>query len=274
MSERETEERIVQVPLQFIKPLPFNTTVIGDREWRLLYEEMKKPHGPERIDPIILRRLTPEEIEEYRDKNPWVKYEIVDGHTRFKIAEQLHWPWIRARILDISREEAYEMNYRKNKERGQVSQLAEALYFKRLVVDQKVPPYKIAEMFGISEKEVNAILERAVLPKDVRHYITAKLPEVGKRLSSKHLEVVASTPPEKQRAVAEAIVEGKLKAGEAEKAKELIVHGASVDEAIRAAKAEVPRKAVEAPSASEIACPKCGTKARVNWASRQVEWEA
>ncbi|MEM2778306.1 MAG: hypothetical protein QXH00_06420 [Candidatus Jordarchaeales archaeon] len=297
MSEVETEERVFRVPLQFIKPLPFNTTVIGTKEEEMLYEEMKRPDGPEKIDPIILRRLTPEEIEECKDEYPWAKYEIVDGHTRFKIASALHWPWIRARILDISREQAYEANYRKNKERGQVSQLAEALYFKYLQVDLKMTPYEIGKKFGYSEKEVNEILARVVLPKDARGYITSKLSEVGKLLSSKHLKVIASAPPERQRAVAEAIVEGRLKADEAERAKEAIVQGLTKEEAIKIARSKdvAPKVAEEvvvpAPTAApsvvtppavalpaettleeEIVCPKCGAKAHVDWASKRIEW--
>ncbi|MEM2550524.1 MAG: hypothetical protein QW689_08960 [Nitrososphaerota archaeon] len=57
MSEVETEERVFRVPLQFIKPLPFNTTAIGTKEEEMLYGEMKRPDGPEKIDPIILRDL-------------------------------------------------------------------------------------------------------------------------------------------------------------------------------------------------------------------------
>ncbi|MEM3719546.1 MAG: ParB/RepB/Spo0J family partition protein [Candidatus Bathyarchaeia archaeon] len=284
MSEGETEERIVQVPLQFIKPLPFNTTVIDAKEKHMLHEEMKKPDGPLRIDPIILRRLTPEEVEEAKEKYPWAKYEIVDGHTRFNIAEDLHWPWIRAKILDVSREEAYEINYRKNKERGRVSQLAEAAYFRHLQADLKMKPYQIGEMFGIGESEVNEILARAVLPKDVRDYITSKLPKAGKQFSSKHLKVIASAPPEKQRVIAEAILEGKLKSEEAEKAKDAIVQGLSKDEAIQAAKAfrgtsktalvEATAPLFEAPVeiTSDITCPKCGAMARVDWSSKRVEW--
>lgn len=292
MSEVETEERVFRVPLQFIKPLPFNTTAIGTKEGEMLHEEMKRPDGPEKIDPIILRRLTPEEIEECKEKYPWVKYEIVDGHTRFKIASALHWPWIRARILDVSREEALEMNYRKNKERGQVSPLNEAIYFKHLQVDLKMSPYDIGEKFGYSEKEVNEILARAVLPKDARGYITSKLPEVGKLLSSKHLKVIASVPSEKQRTVAEAIVEGRLRTDEAERAKEAIVQGLTKEEAIKIAKSKAvaPKVAEEvvvpAPTATppvvappaettleeEIVCPKCGAKAHVDWASKRVEW--
>jgi len=302
MSEEETSERVVRVPLQFIKPLPFNTTVIDEKAESMLREEMKRPEGPEKVDPIILRKLTPEEIEKYREKNPWVKYEIVDGHTRFRIAEQLKWPWIRARIIDVSQEEAYEINYRKNKERGTVSQLAEAIYFKHLQADLKMSPWEIAEKFGLEESEVSEILSRAVLPRDARGYIMSKLPEVGKRVSSKHLKLIASTPPDKQRVLAEAIIEGGLRPDEAERAKEAIIQGLPKEEAIRVAKelrkravVKTPAEAVpveaptEAPiitapppavsaapepteSIGEIICPKCGAKAKVDWASRRVEW--
>lgn len=277
MSEGEVAERIVQVPLQFIKPLPFNTTVIDPKEERMLREEMKRPDGPYRIDPIVLRRLTPEEIEQAKSENPWVRYEIVDGHTRFRIAKDLHWPWIRARIIDISREEAYEMNYRRNRERGHVSQLAEALYFKHLQVDLKKQPFEIGAMFGLDEREVNEILARAVVPAGARSYVAAKLPEAGKWLSGKHLKVIASAPPEKQRTVAEAIVEGRLRADEAERAKEAILRGLPKEEAIQIAKAaKEPPAGAAAPEfeadAGDITCPKCGAKARVNWARRRVEW--
>ncbi len=282
MSERETGERVVQIPLQFIKPLPFNTTVIGSKEEHMLHEEMKRPDGPERIDPIIVRRMTPEEMEECRDKYPWAKYEIVDGHTRFRMAKQLHWPWIRARILDISREKAYEMNYRRNKERGTVSQLAEATYFKHLQTALKMSPYEIGEMFGFRENEVKEILSRAVLPKDARDYIASKLPETGRLLSSKHLEIIASAPEDKQRVLAETIIEGKLRRAEAEKARNALASGLPKDEAIRIARAKpavvnvssaaAPPSTAAAPDEGEIACPKCGTRARVNWAVRQILW--
>lgn len=284
MSEKETQERIIQVPLQFIKRLPFNTTVISEKERRMLHEEMKRPDGPKKIDPILLRRLTPEEIEQYKDKNPWVKYEIVDGHTRFEIAKQLNWPWIRARIIDATREEAYEINYRKNRERGTVSQLAEAIYFKHLQQDLKMPPWKIGEKFGLGEIEVKKIHSRAVIPRDARRYITSKLSEVGKRLSGKQLEVIASAPREKQLEVAEAVIEGGLKADEAKEAKEAIVKGLPKEEAVKLAKETAKKKRAAAPKPApkpekkpeeetgEITCPKCGAKAKVYWHSKKVEW--
>jgi hypothetical protein len=118
LAEEESKEKIVLVPLQYVKPLPFNVTVIGRKEEDMIRKEMLQADGLYKIDPILLRRMTPEEVEKVKDKHPSAKYGVIDGHTRLRIADELRWPKIRAIIMDVTREQALEMNYRKNKEGG------------------------------------------------------------------------------------------------------------------------------------------------------------
>jgi DNA-directed RNA polymerase subunit M/transcription elongation factor TFIIS len=112
--------------------------------------------------------------------------------------------------------------------------------------------------------------------------------------------------------LAEAIIDGKLKPKEAEKAKEAIMSGASVEEAIKLAKTakleeEEEAAPIEAPptiqptiqpttqptiqppappaperitakplattNLQEITCPKCGAKAEINWTRREIIWQ-
>lgn len=258
VKEKETEEKIVLVPLQFIKPLPLNVTAIGREEDEMLRTEMTRieSKGLYKIDPILIRKMTPKEIEEAKQKYPWAKYEIIDGHTRWLAAQELGWNQIRAIIIDVSREEAYRINYQKNKVRGKVDPLKEAMYFKHLNEDLYLTQDKIAEMFGISQKRVSEIIKRTKVGREARRIIIPR-GIMGKPVSGKHLEIIASVPEEKQPILVEAIVEGGLSRREAEKAKEAIEKGLPKEEAVKVAKTPPPPKGeIEI---GEITCPECHT---------------
>jgi len=71
----ESEEKIFLIPLDEIRPARFNLTLMGAKEEEMLREEMRfESKGLKAIDPILVRRLTPEEIEKtkdiYKDKYP------------------------------------------------------------------------------------------------------------------------------------------------------------------------------------------------------------
>jgi ParB family chromosome partitioning protein len=254
--EKETEERIVLVPLQFIKPLPLNVTAIGREEDEMLRTEMTRieSKGLYKIDPILIRRMTPKEIQEAKQKYPWAKYELIDGHSRFEAAVELGWNQIRAIIIDATREEAYRINYEKNKVRGKVDPLKEAMYFKHLNEDLQLTQDKIAEMFGISQKRVSEIIRRTKVGREARRIIIPR-GIMGKPVSGKHLEVIASVPEEKQPVLAETIMEGGLTWREAEKAKEAIEKGLPKEEAVKVAKAPTPP--ADEIEIGEIECPEC-----------------
>lgn len=251
-----SEQKIELVPLQFIKPLPGNVTTIGREEDMMLRTDMTRieSRGLYKIDPIFLRRLTPEEIQDIRSKYPFAIYELIDGHSRWNAARELGWNQIRAIIIDATREEALEKNYMKNKARGSIDPLREAMYFRHLHEDLKMDTFKIAEKFGITHGRVSQILQRAKIDKEVRRKIVTR---VTKGLSGKHLEAIASLrQPEKQMELTDAIIEGKLSRREAEKAKEAIEKGLPKEEAVKAAKTSIPQEKIEI---GQIRCPECGT---------------
>jgi ParB/RepB/Spo0J family partition protein len=256
MSETGKEEKIELIPVRTIKPLPLEVTTIGREEETMLRNEMAtESQGLYRIDPIRLRKLTPEEKEECKEKYLYAEYEVVDGHKRLRIAQELHWQNIRAIVMDILRDEALELNYRKNKERGTIDSMLEALYFKHLYVKKNLPASEIADMHGMSEREVRRILQRVKITKEATRMVLRKAAS-GKPLSARHLEVIGSTPEEKQIDVTEAIVEGRLTAKQAEKAKKAIEKGLPKDEAVKAAKASTPP--VGEIEIGEVKCSECG----------------
>ena len=306
----ESEEKIVLLPLNTIRPAPFNLTLIQPREEEMLRDEMRlESKGLEKIDPILVRRLTPEEIERTKEKYPHARYEIVDGHTRFRIAQEYNWSYIKARVIDATWDQALEIAYRKNKERGTIDPIKEALYFKYLA-DKKTPIHEIAERFHMKVEEVERILAKAIPNREARKIISEyEMYEYGKPIPGKILETIASAPVDVQPVLAKAVVEGRLKPNEAEVAKEAILKGASKGEAIQIAKTagkpkrkpeaprfevvseaevlpspptalpqipreEKPKTAVQPPTEEleEIACPKCGAKAKISRAERRIVW--
>jgi len=292
MSEVESREKILIIPLSMIRPAPFNMTVISPHEEELLREEMRvESKGIDQIDPILVRRLTPEEIEKTRDRYPNARYEVVDGHTRFRIAQELGWSAIKARVIDATYDQALEIAYRKNKERGAIDPLKEAQYIKYLVQDRKIPPYEVAQMFQMKVEEVKRLLAKAIPNREARRIISEyEMYEYGRPIPGKVLEAIASAPLEKQPAIAQAVVMGKLKPSEVEAAKSAIIQGLTVEEAVKIAKQSKQKKADVSseetfvlpqpvsmastePSYTEITCPKCGAKAKVYWETKQILWE-
>jgi len=164
MAEIEKEGRIRLIPVRSIKPSPIQLTTIDPEIERMLLEDMRK--GAHRITPILVRPLTPEEKEACKERYPNAEYEMIDGNKRLRNAELLQWDQIPAVVLDISREESFEISYRKNKERGTVDPMLEALYFKHLYIDRKLPAFKIAEMFTLTEKYVRQVISRVGIEKE------------------------------------------------------------------------------------------------------------
>jgi len=214
MPEVEKEGRIELIPIEQLKPLPMHFTVIGREEEDMLREDMKT-RDVNSIDPLLVRRMTPEEVEEAKEKYPFAKYEIIDGHTRWEIAKLLRWTEIRVVIKECSRDEAYILNYKRNKERGFVDPMLEAVCF-NYFHQKGFTATQLAERFGVSERHVWQILKRMKVEKEARRKILQKA-FAGKPLSGKHIEVVASLPEDKQPKLVETIAEKGLSVKEARK---------------------------------------------------------
>ncbi len=202
MAETEKEGRIEVIPIEQLKPLPMHFTVIGREEEDMLREDMKT-RDLNSIDPILARRMTPEEMAEAKEKYPFAKYEIIDGHTRWEIAKLLKWAEIRALIIECNRDEAYIINYKRNRERGIVDPMLEALCF-NYFYQKGYTASQIADMFHQKETTVWHALQRLKVGKEARRKIIQQA-FMGKPLTGKHIEVVAALPEDKQPKLVETI---------------------------------------------------------------------
>jgi|GEM_PF-2961119 len=247
MAEIEKEGKIELIPVEQLKPLPMHFTVIGREEEDMLREDMKT-RDVNSIDPLLVRRMTPEEVEEAKDKYPFAKYEIIDGHTRWEIAKLLKWSEMRAVVKECSRDEAYTLNYKRNKERGFVDPMLEAICF-NYFYQKGFTATQLAERFGISERRVWQILKRMRVEKEARKKILQKA-FMDKPITAKHIEVVATLPEDKQPKLVETIAEKGLSVKEARKvAKALAIKPEAAEKIL-----ELPKpKLVE--EAEKIAAP-------------------
>ncbi|MEM3464464.1 MAG: ParB N-terminal domain-containing protein [Candidatus Bathyarchaeia archaeon] len=220
MAETEKEGKIELIPIEQLKPLPIHFTVIGKEEEDMLREDMKTK-DLNSIDPILARKMTPEEIAEAKEKYPLAKYEIIDGHTRWEIAKLLKWTEMRVIIIECSRDEAYIINYKRNKERGFVDPMLEAVCFNHFY-QKGYTASQVADMFHVKETTVWNTLQRLKVGKEARRKIIQQA-FMGKPITAKHIEVVATLPEEKQPKLVETITEKGLSAKEARKVAKALV---------------------------------------------------
>lgn len=202
----EVEEKLYIIPISMIRRLPFNTSVIDKAIFEALQNDMtgSMDVGFNRIDPILVRRLTPEEVEEEKKAGRNILFEVVDGHKRLEAAESKGWTHIKARVIDVSRDEALIINYRKNKERGEIDEVKEALFFRYLHEDKGMGISKIAGAFGLTDETVKAILMKAPVSRETARILLG----YRKKIPPSAIDVISSAPERIQAELAKAFVEG------------------------------------------------------------------
>jgi ParB/RepB/Spo0J family partition protein len=239
----EAKEEVQTIKLVEVVPLPYNVSGRLESELdQMLRTDMGRAEkGLYKIDPILVRRLTEEEIQKYKEKNPWAKFMLIDGYKRWEAARELGWHNIRAIIADITLDEALEFNYKKNKIRGTVDPLKEATYFRYLAEVRKMPAEKISDNFGMSIRRVYQILSRLKGVEPLKKIFgEAGFTSVvrDKKLEPWHYELLGSVEePQKQEQLAKMMIEQGLSRGEARVAREALEKGLPPEKAVKVVKA-------------------------------------
>jgi len=141
---------IVTVALNRIRLNDFNPNSMDGETFNALLKDMKDG-GPEDIDPILLRPL-----EEATGADAEAAYEMVDGEHRTRAALRLGWTEIRARIQEMSLEEAMVVNYRKNRERGRLDPIKEGKLYKWWQDEKSLNQTQIGNRFGVRQQLVSS----------------------------------------------------------------------------------------------------------------------
>lgn len=188
---------ILFVDVDLIVPNKYNPNKMSDEIFQSLLEDARL-HGAEALDPISVRPLDFLEGEQH--------YEIIDGESRWKVAQQLQWKRIRAIVQKVSLDEAKSINYRKNRERGTIDPFKEAQLFKA-EYDAGLSQEQISVKYGVPRTYVTEHLPIAI---DVTEE-TKSIVERSTMLTPSHLvELAKVKEPEQQKGLAEKIVTGDL----------------------------------------------------------------
>lgn len=253
---------ITIIKLNQIKPLQIHFSIIPRDEEQMVLEDMKRA-GLDSIDPILVRRLSPLEIEQSKTRYPEAIYEIVDGHTRYRLAKELGWTEIKARIIECSHDEALILNYRKNRARGMVDPLRTAI-FVSLLLRKGYSPLRIAELLSLPEPEVLELLKISCVNKDILKELLEKTERERKIVPKDALLALIRTADEnEQTKLAETILNSIKKTN-------TIPNGRLPQRSAEHTILNAQFNPKELYTIKE--CPSCGTRLRIYWLEKRIEW--
>ncbi|MCR8455867.1 MAG: ParB/RepB/Spo0J family partition protein [Candidatus Korarchaeota archaeon] len=253
---------ITTIKLNQVKPLQIHFSIIPRDEEQMVLEDMKRV-GLDSIDPILIRRLSPLEIEQSKTRYPEAIYEIVDGHTRYRLAKELGWTEIKARIIECTHDEALILNYRKNRARGMVDPLRTAILVS-LLLRKGYSPLRIAELLSLPEPEVLELLKISCVNKDILKELLEKTERERKIVPKDALLALIRTADENEQAkLAETILNGVKKTNSTSNS---CLPRHSAEHMILNAQFN-PKEFYTTEE-----CPSCGTRLRIYWSKKRIEW--
>jgi len=185
------KDRIVILPLHKIQPNDYNPNEMPRETYEVLKRDMKT-HGLYSINPILVRPL--------EGKN----YEIIDGESRWRAANELGWIKIRCIIKNVSLEEAKRINYTKNRERGSLNPFKEAKLFSD---DLRTKSYReLSNLYGVTTWYIQNRVKLLNLHREVKELYTRVYPLI----TPSHLELLTSLPQNLQTDLAQNITQERL----------------------------------------------------------------
>ena len=148
--------------MDWIRLNDYNPNSMGAETFSALLKDMEEG-DPESVDSILLRPL-----EEATGADAEA-YEVVDGEHRTRVAQLLGWTEIRARVQNLSLEEAMVVNYRKNRERGRLDSVKEGRLYKWWRDEKGLTMREIGRKFDVDwsrvakrVKNVETVREEAI----------------------------------------------------------------------------------------------------------------
>ena len=188
-------EKIIELPIEKLKPNPWNVNFLTEDVRSRLQAEMKK-HGAKAIKPLTVR-----------EKNG--VYEIVDGEQRWRIARELGWKTIPVVIKKFRDEEVKELCLSYNVLRGHADwfKLAEIMAREaEMGVDLEAAYSPI-----LKPQEIDVVLDLNKLDSEAKRILRRE--HSRRPLSLSQLEIILKFPEKIQPRIAQALVEKELGLG-------------------------------------------------------------
>ena len=184
MNNTQTEEKILQVPIEDIIPNRFQPRLAFDDDSLKDLADSIKQHGI--IQPLVLRR-----------KND--KYEIIAGERRYKAARMAGLVSVPAIISNLSDQASAEVAIVENVQRKDLTAIEEARSYQTLLEKGYMTQEELAKKMGLSQSAVSnklrllsldesvqqAVIKEQISERHARSLLKIKDPEMQKVLLNK-----------------------------------------------------------------------------------------
>jgi len=169
------------MPIERFKSNPWNANYLLDSERERLRDEMASS-GPEKTPPITVRKVG-------------AFCEIIDGEQRWRIAEELGWPEIYARIIDVGDEEAKLLCLSYNVLRGRVD------WFKlsETMAKDEEKGFNVFSFYEkvLTKEEINVVLDISRMASEARKILREGIHK-GVEIALRHLALIQQFPQKYQ----------------------------------------------------------------------------
>lgn len=172
-----TEEKIIQVPIEDIIPNRFQPRLAFDEEGLKELSESIKQHGI--IQPLVLRRLGD-------------KYEIIAGERRYKASIMAGLRTVPAVISNIDDNQSAEIALVENIQRRNLTPIEEAKSYKNLLDRGYMTQEQLAEKMGVSQSSIANKLRLLNLSPEVQDAL------LQEKISERHARSLLSLQKEEQ----------------------------------------------------------------------------
>ncbi len=172
-----TEQKVVQVPIEDIIPNRFQPRLAFDEEGLKELSESIKQHGI--IQPLVLRRLED-------------KYEIIAGERRYKAATMAGLRTVPAIISDIDDNKSAEIALVENIQRRNLTPIEEAKSYKNLLDRGYMTQEQLAEKMGVSQSSIANKLRLLNLAPEVQDAL------LQEKISERHARSLLTLPKSEQ----------------------------------------------------------------------------
>jgi ParB family chromosome partitioning protein len=195
LSSAAVEGGIAYIPVGAVSFSPYQTReILSDADLDGLAESLREKGL---LQPILVRAV--------KDADSETPYELVAGERRFRAAQRAGLAEIPAIVRELSDQESAEFAVIENAQRENLNPIEEALAYKTLVDEFKLPQREVAKLVGKSRSVITNSLRLLQLEEEILEYIKAG------DLSTGHGKVLLTLDdPAVQRRLARRVVKNEL----------------------------------------------------------------
>ena len=204
--ESATNEEIVEIPLEELRPNPYQPRKVFDEEALQDLADSIKEHGV--FQPIIIKKS--------------IKgYEIIAGERRYRASKIAGLTKIPAIIRNFTDEQMMEIALLENLQRENLNAIEEAIAYKKMIQNLGITQEELAKKVGKSRSHVTNIIGLLRLPQEVQQLVA------DSKITMGHARALITLDKERALKIAKRVIDEKLSVRDVEN----IVKGFELQEA-------------------------------------------